>query len=446
MSFLSLIIDSAKDVIKTDREQYTKYLKIIEEFASDHKLILGGDEGILLLIGDVSLIEQYTFYSDDAVRLTRELANEIFHSDPKSYGYVTSVISKIPDYLIQLNVNCRQLAGVFIINYTKGISVEKIILPSKVKGPYSGKELYCLSPEIQLISLYSKLINPAFASDWEKLLGYEDKLRKLFTSTISGGRIFDSIESHQKFSCTNDDCICHEECFQENITDGGADAIDDVSITIGGMSQSNFDIVKDIIIKYLSSSERILVGQLAIYGMNKNSKRIQVVSCEPLEKDIELIKSLGLQHDIVFQELFDNPKIPIDPKLRKVTLSIITKDRREPVIDIYNCGAYELLSYDLDEDLSIKFGSKFTIAKFRLVDLWIIKLILEMEKISREFANSIINEIIIDYKYLFSSYAISADIYKDIKFCGHLEDREISLKRLMSDKKYPYYYPASNKQ
>jgi hypothetical protein len=142
---LDNIILEAKKIIKNDRDEYVKYLKVIERFLLPNDIIIGGKLAYkTLLKEDIDPDEYYyelyvkkSFYK--AKRLTKKLYDKF---KDKSINMTES----IDKYKYIIYVNFRIVAIFFelteTINYIPYTSI------------FDKCKVLIISPELQLINIY----------------------------------------------------------------------------------------------------------------------------------------------------------------------------------------------------------------------------------------------------------------------------------------------------
>jgi hypothetical protein len=375
-----------------ERSQYNKFFIEAEKFIHDKNIIIGGVAGNkLLTIGSETiknspcdLLEMYKYdlYSDKAFQFAKELADKLYDLEPDGLGQYVSVLTKIPNYMFIISVNGRELFSMISLPYHKGIKIVDVVLISTVKS-FFNKDLLLnvIGSEIQLISVYSDMCNPSLASKWIKTFEQENKLRDVFIDDIS-----------RKIN---------------NISEKA-------DTTGGGKYPDKKKFIISVFNKFIMNSDRVIIGQIPIKLLDQNllsigQSRLQIITPSLLEDDATELVDIADTVGITIQWNISDPKLPIEIRLRRLTIFLVVdKTRREPIIDIYNSAQYDLMPYTCYDKLheidgnvskgSIKIGTLSLLAKYRLIDIWIIQVLMKMQSIGISFGKRVMIEILEDYK------------------------------------------------
>lgn len=425
-----------------DRERYRAFLVAAETYAAEHNLIAGGEYGIRLLLGsdaggdaaggktteDLSILRE--FYSSQAPTQARAIGTAMYAVDPDGLGHYTSIVTRIGGYHLVATVDGRDLVSVYDLPVHRGVATADLVLAVKRPAMLAGAptQLLCMRAEIQLLGVYAALCNPSAAGRWPDLLEIEPKLRDMFLQDMG-------------------------------ITGGAGDIVDG-----GGRSRPHepshpATLWSDIRDKFATGPGRVLVGPEAIRigsgGRAGTGARLQVVAVSPVADEAEEVAALAKAHGISVTWGINTPRIPSDSRMERLTVYVVHPHNRgrEPILDIYNCGSYEAVPYRLvklsKNGPDIKIGTPFLIMRFRLVDLWTIRILEKMNVIKSEYARAITRETVADFVAAAAgAAAASADSAADLlpvsNYVGRATDAGLALKRAAqaSGNFYKPYYPA----
>jgi hypothetical protein len=465
------IIEVAKTHAKAtaikDRMQYIKFIEAGEKFAADHGLIIGGSAATRLLLGSEPDINdfQYNLFSDSIVTHARELSNTLYALDPQGLGHYTTVLTKIIKYLLTILVDGRELFILTALTTYRGIKTSDVLIPSECLAQFAKNEdgtplkLLCAGPEIQLISIYNSLCNPLNASKWSELLLNESKLRLIF---------------NQEVKLKIETAI--------NRIEGGRQG-----------DPANIHFYKILRDNYANGPGRVFIGPAAIEILTgkkvPGSERLQVITTGQLDGDAQEILDLAQSIGITISWKIDDPKLPLISHIRRMTIHVIKDEQKEPILDVYNSAAFDLIPYfivsptsqikrqlsathgkrvankkhtrsaqqDLGPPLSLKIGTPFVLMRYRLIDLWIIQILMKMGVININYAKIVLNNIVSGYNIAALHYesllvddteAVAIKVLPMTTYIGRLENPELVIKRaskILTKTKFhpPAYYPGA---
>ena len=469
IDIIDIIQEEAKKKIIIDREQYFKFFKIIEKYIFDNHLIVGGLSANQRILNNnnTDINFQYETYSETPNIDAKKLSKLLFDCDSNGLSRYTNVNVKIPLNLYSINVNTRELIIINKLPIIKGIKINQNLIKINMKFTSSDNKLLCMGLDIQLIQIYSNLINPATASIWTKLLFDEQLLRKkyieefdqdweLFNSDNNDNNNSDNNDNNN--SDNNDNNSDNDNNNSDNNSDNNdnnsdnnnADNDDNTNNINGGKDKK--DILYFKILEYINNSNRILIGSSAINFLKTKhfnpKNRLQIITCNKLEDEAQLLVLLGKKINIQLEWNIGQPRLIDDFYLKKLTIYSLTNHGKKLILDIFNSGSYELISYksyniqinkiSLKE---VKIGSIYILMKFRLIDIWIIKLLFQISTIEFNYMKKIIKEIQEDYIKL--NILINTEKLYQLQYIGKYEDKKLVLRRTTDKliKIAPRYYP-----
>ena len=354
--------------IYCDREKYIGFYEIVEKYIHDHNLYIDGNIGIkLLLYLPISLKDiEYIIISKTPKNDAYNIADLIYKSSQNGLGQYTYVSTDMQDLKYTIRVNQRALFVIKSFGIVKEVEIFDILRPIArpafyakdmvIKGPLSNRSkdnigminVNIYSTDLQLINIYTKLTNTTLVSEYEDLIKYESLISKQFitchTSEKQGG------DQHQKHIC-------------------------DV-----GTKQ----IIESLLLNYVPKLGHVLVGSYGIIALKNNISidklrysencRLQIITSNPFAEEKQLIIELVNRLNCRTFGIINDPSIPTDSQLRKLTFYVDRKNgQREVLIDIFNSGNYQIIPYYKS------IGTVFIIMKYILIDFWTLQLLYKME-------------------------------------------------------------------
>lgn len=429
-----------KTLIDVDRKRYYPFFEIVERYISQKKnsIIVSGNTADYMLLDkpiDSEFIS-YELYCDDAVLHARELAALIYKSDIKITGVdlrLTCVSTRIPNKEIIIKIGDREIVNLRNLPISSGVYIIDVVLVVEKKGLFDKSQaINCISPEHQLIDVYTSLIDPKECSTWSDSIGVEYALRK-----------------------------------QLGLINREDSRTPDEKETAGGRRIPAEQIIKTLYDDYVSQPGHVMVG------FNPGSElpsRLQTISMYPLEDEESKIKKAVAADPVRIETSINYPHVPTEMKIRRLTGYYVYERIRKVVVDVFDTGTYSLISFNTNDD-GIKVGTLFVIAKHLLIDLWTIRYIRKRNQIGDEHYKNMVQKIESDFKALFRDYDSAAGkdpaptahssllgaknkvVWNEIfplnpnKYLGHYEDEDLAVKRMRqkeyekSTKRYYDYFP-----
>ena len=262
----------------------------------------------MLLLGEQPPAHEHVAYhvfTQHPRALSRKLADLVFSIDPDFATRYVQAIPKLAGELYEVWLVDRPLCIMQMLPKTHGVASMNIIRPQKCKGLH-GNQLLCLGPELQLIRTYGQLCNPALASDWETLEAQAAELGTMVrpaADLVAGGR----------------------EAPEEPLSAAG--------------------LLRVVLRKYKQSESH------AVLDYNPGAPRLRMVGCVPLDEEEKTMRQYLHDHPSLPYLRFTRTllQIPTEPWMERLTVSIEHGPRsvrkRTPVLDIYNIGTREPVSY-----------------------------------------------------------------------------------------------------
>ena len=413
--------------IYCDRKAYIEFYEIAERYVHDHDLFIDGNIGIkLLLYQEMTLKDiEYIIISKTPKIDAYNIADLIYKSNPTGLGQYTNVLSEALDIKYTIRVNQRILFTIKSFGIVKEVEIFDILRPITRPALYAKDNvgminLNIYSTDLQLINIYNKLTNPILVSDYNDLIEYESLISKQFiichTSEKKGG----SIPNKQNYNVNTK------------------------------------NIIEELLNKFIPRHGHVLVGNYGIIALKNNLSidklkysencRLQIISSNSFTEEKQFIIDLVNKLNCRTFSIINDPSIPSDDQLRKMTFYIDRKNgQREVLIDIFNSANYQLIPHNNH------IGTVFIIMKYILIDFWILQLLYKMEYSKAHTTLVQLSNLINQYKNIQQIYCniMEKKQYSQIfktepsSYIGYYIDEVIQSKRRMIGVKTgpnkPYY-------
>ena len=416
----------ALSFVRTERADYDKFIAAGEEFAAANGLIAGGSTATRLLLGAARSLDAYQccLYGDRLPAQAFRLADTLRALDPNGLGRYAAVWPRVPGFLYMVSVNGRDLFSITALHVHRGVRTADMIMPVPRPAYFAvGKDgrpqtLQCMGAEVQLMAVYAVLCNPAKADEWAGLLGAEAALRALFVREIRS-KVAAAIARAA----------------------GGAAA---------GGAAAGSHLTAALRSHFIGGPGRVVVGPAAIAWLQNREPgagtRLQVISSGALESERREVETIARRVGVKIGWTLNDPKIPADFRLRRLTVYELAGSGRTPVLDVFNAAAHELVPY-IATGGGRRLGTPFVLMRFRLADLWTMQMILRLRSVSDTYAAEAMRAILGDYDAAALIYtkklagvqlpAVGADAAAESvlprdTYIGRLEEAERALKRAAS--------------
>lgn len=416
-----LLAAAEKFVINNDRADYLPFFEAAEGFCAANQVVLGGKIGMQLLTRAPLSKDSFSWdlYADNTYNMARELAVELSrvkstHIDPRFVAMRTDIKHKE----FTIFVNTRLLFKVYNLDKHRGVKLVDLMGPATRAGYFTQKPLLCISEEIQLINIYRGLYSPGMFKLWEEYVAMESQ-------------IYTSIEGS----------IGHKAVTQ---IDGGALQV----------SRAPID---QVILKTIGDN-CILLGDYAIAalldGPCVKSPRVQFVSDRAIDQiaaEIEKalnreIKTFSSLTRITVTYVKYSLNIPSDFQITKHSLYLNHGGEQVSIADVFNSTAYELVPWRAAKvsERAVKVGNPFVLLRFKFIDLWVLKLILNLDSTSGAFVRDRIKALLDDVSGL-REYAGSMQAFQLEDYGGVYVNETVAKKKLIqaSGDRFPIFYPAA---
>lgn len=375
---ISKLIEFAMKYIENDRKQYDGVFDIIRNFISENDVVVNVRE--LYMPYDIYIDSEY------CVKLAKMLADAI--SREPLFGPYVVLRSMVSDKHLIIKAYDRVVANIISLPEHRGIRTKDLVSYRIIDNiPTFGTSLV-------LLDLVNKLLDLTLVDEWESLMIKEASTREESWDTVEiNGGFLDSEES--------DELI--------------------VSVfSFGGSAKTDpYVIIKAILIDFLKMPERMCVCT--------NVRKWQLITAIDINQETQYLLKMCADKGIKLSYGFNDPKIPIDLRLRKIIFYLDSS----PVFELFNLASYNIVPYNISN--GIRVGTNRVIMKFKLIDYWTISILLKRDAISMTQGKAIRERLKAEYMKL------TADAYPKTVI-GIYENYNLYLKRHFDTKKmYPYY-------
>jgi hypothetical protein len=437
------IIEAASDVVvKNDRMLYVDYYRLIEDFAFANHGIIGGNIASQLILGEPVGKDSFSYeiYFDNANEMARKLIEkltEINNQFVKPRYIFMDALYRGRE--INIYVDLRLIAVILTPASYKSIPITKLMGVNTVDGHFAPSA-NVVPVEYLLIDIYRKLYSPRHVEEWEHLYHVEDELYKLVAGELKQN-VLEKIAVGVGFSSKNHggsfSSKKHSGSFSsknhggggDNGSDDGGDSGSDIDIIDGGRShkrdkrnkRNKRDSVGDgergdhgsdgdddgddgdstsdngsergdgaestkremveIILTYIKNTDFVLIGDYADASPNDNS-RLQLISALPISTIIaDFTRALSVNKQIKLTHT--HAIVTADIRVTKYSISAMFKQSLTHICDIYTSAMMEPIPFvdGVGKHKNIKIGSLYVRARFCLIDLWSMKLIINQNRL-----------------------------------------------------------------
>ena len=427
-----LIQHAEKFVLDNDRMMYMKFFTAAEEFCIKNDIIIGGKVGLDLLAGVLLTKDSFMWdlYCDNTYNMAKSLADCLYDvSDPHVSSKTVSMRTDIKHKEFTVTVHGRLFFKIFALDKYRGIELIKLMGPATRPGYLTKRPIKLISEEMQLIDIYRSLYSPLKVANWQDCLIAEDKLYNLIKETI--------VKKSTHEISGGDPRV--EEMFgsQEKITKSFIDEL--------------------LISDFIKSVNGILIGDYALnaLGLEESPSRVQIISDRNMDDIVKSIEvSLGQTKknikDIKIKYVKYPLNIPSDFQITKHTVYLVNQEQ-VPIMDVFNCAQYELIPYEpgTGDYKGMFIANPFVTLRFKFIDLWVLKIILNLGTDNPEFirkrSHNIINSVEKLRSYVHKIIKENSfDIFQLTNYAGVYTNELVAKKKLIKEVgiRFPIYYPV----
>jgi hypothetical protein len=417
--------DAEKFIMDNDRMLYLPFFERAEKFCADNSILLGGRVGIDILVGRPVTKDSFVWdlYCDDTFKNAKGLADALAevtspHVSPRTVALQTDIRHKE----FTLRVNTRNLFKIYSMDRYRGIKLVELMGAASRTSYFAKIPIGCLSEEMQLIEIYRTLYSPKKISMWVDELSAEDTIYNLIKDSLGE-------KSTKEIS-------------------GGADKI-------------NRSRVEELLTrKLIAGTNNVIIGDHALIalGLIKSASRLQFItedSIDNIAKAAEVVLANELRkvkiNNVKVTFVRYPLNIPSDFQITKYTLYINTGRDQIAIADIFNSSQFEMIPYWIfpGEYEKVKIGNPWVLLRFLLIDIWVLKLILNIGTDNPDFIKKRIKNII-DHADAVRTLArrnvteSPEKVFQLTNYVGVFFDEVVARKKMIKEigERFPVYYPA----
>ena len=374
LKIIDTILEHGRKISKGFNKEWEIVDTIIYNYIKENNLIVSD---IRLLNEEKNNSRSHVIYGNNIFKHANNLANDL--AKINIYTIMKGNTKHI-DYTI--DIEGKQYVQLYSM-------LDNIFLNIPV---IKTSELKLLPIEYEALSLFYKLYNPIYRSEWESIEKYIDLVNK----DIKTKNVYKQSQVNK----------------------------------VNKVNKVKSRIIFTIIEWLKKRDDYILIGKYALKVINSDKSilddNIQIIA--PNISD-ELIKYMN-KNKIIIEFKVYNVKLPIDPRIKRIAVSTSINGRSEHVMDIFDTSVHTLVPYVVIDN--IKIGSKYILYLFLYIDIWIINIIHSLKPIL-----NIYNEKIKKYYHLLSLCVQLKHSRRSLSYMGVNDDLNIYKKKNKSD--YPYY-------
>jgi hypothetical protein len=345
------------DILKTKLSTNTKYFKIIEEYAIKMDLNACDYTAYALSTYDTKDLDVFQFFCKGAYKHAEILANLLYNAG--SIYASAHAITPNKEWIVQTGldtvVRLRELS--FSILYTE------------IKSVYNGdKMVKCNQINQQLIFIYGNMMNPAYRNDFESLHHQEIVLCAMYKKFIQSKSLLKNIEFVKLSGGRTRAQI------KKNIVTFDSEDRD----AVGSGPNTVFPIIAEVVLRTIKKYKCVIISSHAYRLMC--GKDISIIQGQPIKIVYDNIAILTREINRELEDIgvtligvASNPSIPKYERMIRTKLIYESGNRSIDIIENFSNSEFTLIPYNIIKDYTCI--SVYGIIFFKLVDLWIIKLI-----------------------------------------------------------------------
>lgn len=411
-------------VLDNDRLLYRPFFERAELFCAENNILIGGRVGIDLLVGREVHRDSFFWelYCDDTFNNAKTLANALYKThSPHVPARTVSLRTDIKHREFTISVNTRFLFRFYSLDKYRGLKLVNVMGPAARSSYFTHTQIKLIPEEIQLIDVYRTLYSPVKVSMWKDELENENKIYELIQDYIDTKAI-------------------------SEITGGGND-----------LRHASRDMSSLLLEKILSGDDHVVIGDyaLAALGLENSPSRMQFITkmdIDTLTDHIGKLFARSYKHFAKFKTTYVkySLNIPSDFQILKYTIYLNDGKEKTAIADVFNSGQFEMIPFTrtkIQQYAKCRIGNPWVLLRFLFIDIWTLKLILNIGKDNPEYIKNKIKtnirranalrEIIL--KDLTSSFQLT-------DYIGTFINETVAKRKLIKelDEKIPTYYPANS--
>lgn len=418
--------DAEKFILDNDRMLYLPFFECAEKYCAENSVLIGGKVGLDLVIGRAFTKDSFAWdlYCDDTFNIAKGLADALFRvNSPHVPSATVALSTDIRHKEFTLRINARHMFKIYALDRYRGIKLADLMGPAVRDGYFTKTPIKLISEEMQLIEVYRNLYSPKKLSQWMDKLSAEEKLYNLISDTL------------------------------------GAKSVG--SISGAGERLNKHEAEEQILRKIIASSNRVLIGDHALKALGLGvPSRLQFITHENINevtKSIERVlqnSSRKLRISNIKVTHIRYPlNIPSDFQISKHTIYINGGRDHVPIVDVFNSSAFEMIPWWAGSGnySGIKVGNPWVLLRFLFIDIWVLRLILNIGTDNPDFIKSRIKAIVANAdKVRTLALECVADrpetIFQINNYAGNYIDEDVARKKMIKEigDRFAPYYPAKS--
>lgn len=410
---VSKVVDDEGDLVQlprsilNDRNRFKPITAIILRYCSERGLAI--DNAMLTVDpkGPMDQIERLGFvcnvYSDNPLFHSHGVANMVYEQCTK---YV-SLNTNVPRREFELFVLGRIAARFYQYPSVKAIRAGHTMDHVRYHLQEYKLDVEVLDPEIQLIGIYRQLYRP-YPENWHKYQHFENVLFGLLDKRYGGAQ-----------------------------TEGGVTR--EHSKTARTVRRQLYELLPD------AMPEAVIVGPWALktlIGVDPEWEKLQLL-VEPFEPEtlVQRLNNMLGDTELRFSWDVQDATILDDYWLKRCTFRIHLDGEKVPILDVFNSLEYEIIPYVEREGYRV--GNPFVIARFLLVDRWVLSLLHSIKLVPEDMYKRKAASI---YRWIHRLRKLD-DLCWGEQYAGVYKDLVVERRRFIREQeKYPRYEPELYKR
>lgn len=401
-------------IMDNDRMLYSVFFVAAEAFCVANSVLLGGRVGIDLLVGRPLTKESFFWelYCDDTFNIAKNFVIELSRThSPHIPANTTSLQTNIRHKEFSVFINARLLFKIYSMDKYRGIKLIELMGPATRTSYFTKNPIKCIAEEMQLISIYRTLYSPAKLPHWKDAIENEQK-------------IYDLIKEAIGVKATT------------SLVTGGASA---------KLAAKNIHLclIRDLI----KPNSYILIGDHAMtaMGLLDSGSRVQFIAPDDIDDIRKKCERCILRRDtdIKITYMRYQLNLPDDFQILKYTLYLNDKDGQVAIADIFNSSAFEPIPFARVG--GIRVGNPWVLLRFIFIDIWVLKLILNLDQNAADFIKTKITDNLSRADMLREKiFKNIAETFQLVDYGGRYVDETVAKKKLIKERgeRFPIFYPS----
>lgn len=421
----SLEPEAEQFILDNDRMLYLPFFEEAERCCKEFGMILGGKCGLDLLLNKGITKDSFFWeiYAGDIYNNAKLLAIRLSKvNSPHIPARTVALRTDIKYKEFTISINARMFFKIYALGQYRGLELAKIMGPTIKPTLFTKEPVGCIPEEIQLIDIYRTLYTPAKISMWSASIEAEKT-------------IYDAIK------------------FLARKAVGGGSDVAPKSDNVGGISNT---IIAAVLNMIADEPSQVLVGDyaLAAIGIEKLPNRIQFIAEGPIEDIVSIVERTikkthsGYSGNVTSAKFMLN--VPGDFQIIKYTLYLTGKEQI-PLADVFNSAEYEMIPWWVGRSSkgNIKIGNPWVLLRFQFIDIWALRLILNIGTKNtssvKNKINNIINRAECIRRLAYKTIEVKPEnIFQLTNYAGKYINESVAKKKLIKEigERFATFYPA----